>query len=172
MPDFTKNQKTHKMETKTHKINIGDIANKIMQPIAQKQATIKKNSWKPKYSRFKLKIYFKDGNQKVFYSYDIFNRYESGIKRIITDEQVGIEKLFSYIASVQGSIKTACIWVTFQKEQGTDCSQYNFEVYKGINKITGWETPTNHQLHFANGFLNIDVLKLQAMQKIEGKQGS
>ena len=158
------------MDTKTHRMNIGDIANKIMQPIQQKQATIKKQSWKPKYSRFKLKIYFKDGNQKVFYSYDIFNRYESGIKKVVTDEQTGIEKLFSYIASVQSNIKTACIWVTFAKEQGTDNATYNCEIYKGVNKITGWETPTNEKLHFANGFLNTDILKLQQMEKIERGQ--
>lgn len=160
------------MKTTTHThtkqtLNIGDITNKIMQPVTEKRHTIKRNTWKPLFSRFKLKIYYKDGNSKTFYSYDIFNRYQSGIKEVVTDEQTGYQKLFAYITSVQSSIKTCCIYLTLEKEQGTQNAKYEHEIFKGVNTTKGWESRKNERLFFKDGFLASDIFKMQLMEQME-----
>ena len=70
--------------------------------------------------------------------------------------------------SVQHKIKTAVIWVTFEKEKGTDHAQYNFEIFKLLGRISGEPTiKKTDKLFFNNGLLNMEILKLLKLQQIE-----
>lgn len=133
---------------------LNSLVNSIVQPIEQNRAKTKRNKWKPEYARFKLKCYYKDGNTSVHYSYDMYHRYEAGIKQHITDENAGVTKLFSYIASVQHKIKTCIVWVTFEKEKGTENARYNNEVFKAVTRNGLFITERNCKLIFENGKLN------------------
>ncbi len=133
---------------------LSDLASKIMQPSEQNKAKTKRNKWKPEYARFKLKCYYKDGNTSVHYSYDMYHKYEAGIKRHVTDENEGVTKLFTYILSVQHKIKTCIVWVTFEKEKGTETARYNNEVYKGVTRNGTFISERPVKLIFENGKLN------------------
>ena len=160
------------METRTHRQgqqNFGSMAASFLQPIQDKQAQKRRKKWKPDFSRFKLKCYYKDGNTSIHYSYDIYHRYNNKIKSVILDENEGLTKLVTYINSVQHKIKTAVIWVTFEKEKGTDEARYNYEVWKLCNR-SGSPAPEitkSARIYFADGKLNIDILKLEQLEKIE-----
>lgn len=155
--------------TKNKQISFENLTASILDPIQDKQKQKKRNQWKPEYSRFKLKCYYKDGNASVHYSYDIYHKYTAGIKTVITDENEGLTKLITYILSVQHKIKTAVIWVTFDKEKGTEVSQYNFEIFKLLGRISGEPTiKKTDKLFFKEGFLNMEILKLLKLQQIEG----
>jgi hypothetical protein len=152
-------------------LNLNDLAAQFLKPIQAKEDKKKRNQWKPDYSRFKLKCYYKDGNASVHYSYDIYHKYENKIKNVIHDECEGLTKLITYILSVQHKIKTAVIWVTFDKEAGTDKAQYNYEVYKMLSK--SFNDPLikkSDKIYFIEGKLNTQILKLAAMQETEGRK--
>jgi hypothetical protein len=160
------------INTKNQKISFENLTASLLAPIQEKEKQKKRNQWKPEYSRFKLKCYYKDGNASVHYSYDIYHKYTAGIKQVITDENEGLTKLITYILSVQHKIKTAVIWVTFDKEKGTDQAQYNFEIFKLLGRISGEPTiKKTDKLYFKEGKLNLDILKLLKLQQIE-KGGS
>jgi len=154
--------------TKNKQVTFENLTASLLAPIQEKQKQKKRNQWKPEFSRFKLKCYYKDGNASVHYSYDIYHKYTAGIKTIITDENEGLTKLITYILSVQHKIKTAVIWVTFEKEKGTDNAQYNFEIFKLLGRISGEPTiKKTDKLFFNNGLLNMEILKLLKIQQIE-----
>jgi len=161
------------MATET-KNTIAALSAQAMAPMFQKRAAATKKKYKPEYSRFKCKCYYKDGNTGVFYSYDTHHKYKDGQKTIITNESEGLTKLLTYIHTKQHAIKTAVIWATFQKESGTDTARYDNEIYKGVNKNNTFETLVNRKLHFNtsdnknNFYLNTDILKLQLMAEMEG----
>ena len=171
----SRQKKTKKtMETTNQRsgnLNLNDLAAQFLKPIQAKEDKKKRNQWKPDYSRFKLKCYYKDGNASVHYSYDIYHKYENKIKNVIHDECEGLRKLITYILSVQHKIKTAVIWVTFDKEAGTDKAQYNYEVYKMLAK--SFNDPLikkSDKIYFIEGKLNTQILKLAAMQDMEGRK--
>jgi len=150
--------------------SISSIGQLVMQTTLQNRAKTIKNKWKPEFSRFKLKCYYKDGNSSVHYSYDMFHKYTAGIKQRITDEQEGLTKLLTYIFSVQHKIKTAVIWLTFEKEQGTEKSKFDSEIYKGVthNKTDKFETILMQKLIFKNdGTLNLEIAKMQIVKHLE-----
>ena len=157
------------INTKNQKISFENLTASILHPIQDKQKQKKRNQWKPEYSRFKLKCYYKDGNASVHFSYDIYHKYTAGVKTVITDENEGLTKLITYILSVQHKIKTAVIWVTFEKEKGTETAQYNFEIFKLLGRLNSDPTiKKTDKLFFNNGLLNMEILKLLKMQQIEG----
>ena len=147
---------------------LGSLASSFLSPIQEKQKA-KRKKWIPDFARFKLKCYYKDGNASVHYSYDIYHKYENKIKQTITDEGEGLNKLITYINSVQHKIKTAVIWVTFEKEKGVKEAMYNYEVWKLCNRSGSPEPEItkSSRIYFADGKLNTDILKLEQQQKNE-----
>ena len=145
-------------------VDIKSIATKIIAPSVEKQA----KKWKPSHARFKMKIFFKDGNCKTFFSYDIYHKYTAGIKQVVTDESLGLQKLITYICSVQNSIKTACIFVTLEKEKGTDLARYDLTIFKGVNEKEGWNRKVNEPLSFCGGFLQMTDIKNRIIESMKG----
>ena len=82
------------------------------------------NVYKPEQSRFKLVIWFNDGNRRTFFSYD--NVYNNKITHV--DEHEAICKLLRLINQHAGNFKNAQIYATLDPERNKS-SNYNYLIY-------------------------------------------
>jgi hypothetical protein len=96
---------------------------KAEQP-ARQYNKISNNVYKPEQSRFKLVIWFNDGNRRTFYSYD--NVYNNKIAHV--DEHEAICKLLRLINQHAGNFKNAQIYATLDPERNKT-SNYNYLIY-------------------------------------------
>jgi len=96
---------------------------KAEQP-ARQYNKISNNVYKPEQSRFKLVIWFNDGNRRTFYSYD--NVYNNKIVHV--DEHEAICKLLRLIHQHAGNFKNAQIYATLDPERNK-ASNYNYLIY-------------------------------------------
>jgi len=96
---------------------------KAEQP-ARQYNKISSNVYKPEQSRFKLVIWFNDGNRRTFYSYD--NVYNNKIVHV--DEHEAICKLLRLIHQHAGNFKNAQIYATLDPERNK-ASNYNYLIY-------------------------------------------
>jgi hypothetical protein len=81
-------------------------------------------NYKPEQARFKLVIWFNDGNRRTFYSYD--NIYFQKVPHL--DEQQAFIKLIRLINKHAGQFKNAQIFATIDPERQKS-SNYNYLVY-------------------------------------------
>lgn len=80
--------------------------------------------YKPEQSRFKLIVWFNDGNRRTYYSYD--NVYFNKVAHL--DEYEAILKLIRLTKKYAGSFKNAQIYATLDPDRKKD-SNYNYLVY-------------------------------------------
>jgi len=81
--------------------------------------------YKPKESRFKLVVWFKDGNRRYFHSYDNVHKE----KEVHIDEFEGLKKLIRLLNSYKDKYKNAIIYATLDPTRDTK-SNYNYEILK------------------------------------------
>jgi hypothetical protein len=81
-------------------------------------------NYKPEQARFKLVIWFNDGNRRCYYSYD--NVYFDKIPHL--DEHQALIKLIRLINKHAGKFKNAQIFATIDPER-KKTSNYNYLVY-------------------------------------------
>jgi hypothetical protein len=109
---------------------LGEALNDLRQVIeksAQEPRTYNKTSsnvYKPEQARFKLVIWFHDGNRRTYYSYD--NAYQG--KTAHLDEYEAIIKLVRLCKKYAGKFKNAQIFATMDPERRKD-SNYNYLIY-------------------------------------------
>jgi hypothetical protein len=80
--------------------------------------------YKPDQARFKLVVWFHDGNRRTYYSYD--NVYFDKVAHL--DEWKAIIKLMDLTKKYTGKFKNAQIYATIDPDRKKD-SNYNFLVY-------------------------------------------
>jgi len=119
------------------------------------------NIYKPEHARFKLVIWFKDGNTRYYYSYDN-KTYE---KERIIDEYEGLKKLLRLINKYQGKYKNAFIYATLDQDKKT-VSNYNCEIIK--YNIYGTMSANEHA-NFKNEGKNVifDVQRMNYLNKFK-----
>ena len=78
----------------------------------------------PEQSRFKLVVWFHDGNRRTYYSFD--NVYYNKVAHI--DEQEAVMKLIRLTAKYAGKFKNAQIYATLDPDR-KKTSNYNYLVY-------------------------------------------
>jgi len=147
------------METRNGLNSISGVLNNAMKQVNTKQYEKKKNSFKPKFARFKMKVWYKDGNTQVMYGYDFYNQYSNGIKNVITDECLGLSKLKNYITKNNSFIRTAMIFTTIEKEKGTEQSRYDILIYKGVSRNNVFQNDIEIPLKFNLGFIDLFFLQ-------------
>lgn len=81
--------------------------------------------YKPKEARFRLVVWFKDGNRRYFHSYDNVHTE----KKVHVDEWEGFKKLVRLLDSYKGKYKYAIIYATLDPARLTT-SNYNYEIHK------------------------------------------
>lgn len=82
-------------------------------------------SFKPEQARFKLVVWFKDGNRRYFHSFDTKKTKEG----IFTDEYEGLVKLLRLVHSYEGKYKNAIIYANCDPGKPIQAN-FNFEVIK------------------------------------------
>jgi len=109
---------------------LGQALNDLRQAVeksAQDPRAYNKTSakvYKPEQARFKLVIWFNDGNRRTYYSYD--NQYQGKISHI--DEYEALIKLMRLCKQYAGKFKNAQIFATLDPERRKD-SNYNYLIY-------------------------------------------
>ncbi len=84
-------------------------------------------AYKPERARTKLKIWFTDGNEKSFYSYDNRKKPDG---TLFHDEWTGMKKLIRVVNKHYGKYKCAIIFATMANDPLTATSDYNIQTLK------------------------------------------
>ena len=117
-------------------------------------------TFKPDYARFKAVIYFRNGQNRYFYSYDTQQSQNGSF----LDEYVGLTKLLRLILNKKGEYKNAVIYAQVDEIPHTKnnfCYQVaKFDYYGNFkeNKYLAFEP--------VNGNLKLDIAKLKVGSKI------
>jgi hypothetical protein len=113
------------------KLSVEKGFNDFRQAIQESKTPLRKydkqseHIYKPTESRFKLVVWFKDGNTRYFFSYD--NIHEG--KTVHIDEYEGLKKLMRCLNKFEGKFKNAIIYATLDSSRSTK-SNYNYEILK------------------------------------------
>ena len=113
------------------------ICNEIKKEILEQDPNKKKKYiFKPTKARFKLVVYFKDGNKRIFYSYDSFQFN----KKYHIDEFRSVKKLLELVHKYKGTYNNALIYAD-TNTNSLENSKYDIVVSKfdvnGINASNG-----------------------------------
>lgn len=81
--------------------------------------------YKPEFARFKLVVWFKDGNTRYFYSYD--NKHLN--KEVFIDEYEALLKLVKLAHKFNGTYKNAILYATLDPDKKTS-SNYSYQMAK------------------------------------------
>ncbi len=105
---------------------LNDLRQAVEKSAQEPRAYVKKstNIYKPDQARFKLVVWFKDGNRRTYYSYD--NQYQGKAPHL--DEYEALIKLMRLCKNYSGAFKNAQIFVTLDPERRKD-SNYNYLIY-------------------------------------------
>lgn len=149
-----KNATTNK-ERVGESLAIATILNPL-KDFSERKAGSYRKSFRPKYARFKLKFYKKDGETEIRYSYDFYAQYEAGVKKNVIDESEGLGKLLRLIDKRQYKYFTAVIFCKTSQNMSTDVSDYNYPLYVFVNnQLTKYEP----NIHFTpDGKLDVSRL--------------
>lgn len=131
------------------------LVSDVMQPVRKYEQKKKKAKYVPARARFKMKVWYLDGNWSVHYSYDMHHEYKDGVKTRITDEYNGLTKLMKYLNSVNGQLLTGIIWTTLSDNTDTKIQAYNFQVVKYVKNS---KPEINNYLDFKEGILDWKAL--------------
>lgn len=144
---------------RTGSTHIGTLFKPFQEAIAQDQARKKRTQVKPAYARFKCKLYYRDGNASVHFSYDFFYRHENKQKIRVHDEAGGYLKLLNLIRKMidEDKIISAVIWACLTEDTSTDQAVYNFQLFKAVRG----KNPESYQhIRFdPKGMLKLQLLK-------------
>lgn len=105
--------------------DFSSVLTESVQPVRNYEKKVESNIYKPEYARFKLVIWFKDGNRRYFFSYD--NKHYKD--QVIIDEYEGLLKLIRLTHKYQGTFKNAILYSTMDQKKETK-SNYCLEVLK------------------------------------------
>ena len=147
----------------TNNQNTKDLFREALQPVTDHRAKIKRKQYKPEFARFKLKFYWRDGNSSVHYSYDFLFRYTDGVRRTVTDEQLGYSKLVQCIHKNKDLYITAVIWANVSNDISTDTGTYDVEVLKSIRNR---DAKVNPLMIFRHDKLELDPLIISHKKQI------
>lgn len=130
-------------------------------PVRNYNRTSEKPIYKPEASRFKLVVWFKDGNTRYFFSFD-HTKYKDGT---FIDEFEGLKKLIRLVDKFKGTYKNAIIYANLDEKKEIQ-GNYNCEILKynmyGTHK-------TNEHGNFKNEGKNVifDAERMKYLQKFK-----
>jgi hypothetical protein len=113
------------------------------------------NNYKPDAARYKLVIWFKDGNRRTFYSYD--HVYHNKIVHL--DEFESFMKLFRLKNKYEGTFKNAIIYATLDPARSKES---NYNIVMSWTKING-----ENVMNSAGVFRVIDKDNLLYLERLD-----
>ena len=114
--------------------SIGDLMTDLRSAIQKSQEQTReynktsKYIYKPDQARYKLVIWFKDGNKRVYYSYD--HQYHDKVKHV--DEHTSFVKLLKLMGKHVGKFKNAIIYATLDPERKVNTKYTHIICYANI----------------------------------------
>jgi len=142
-------------------LGLGSVLSDSIKP-TRNYEKISTNVYKPEFSRFKLVMWFKDGNTRYFYGYD--NKHTSS--GVHCDEYESLLKLYRMVHKFKGSYKNAIIYATINPLKATAQRGYDWEIIK-------WDMyenkKTNPVINFLNEGKNIN-LDLQKLKNLSNQK--
>jgi len=134
-------------------VDFSTVLKESLQPIRNYEKK-SDNIYKPDQARYKLVIWFKDGNRRYFFSYD--NKHYKDT--IIVDEYEGLLKLIRLTHKYKDTFKNAILYATMDQEKQTK-SNYCVEILKvdiyGNKKTNSFATFKNQ-----NNNVHLDLVRL------------
>lgn len=95
---------------------------------------LERHYYKPEHARFKMVVWFKDGNKRYFYSYDNkhYTYQDSGkkITKVLIDEYEGLKKLLRLVYKYKDKFKNIRIYSNIDINKQTVDGNYNYEILK------------------------------------------
>jgi len=126
---------------------------------------VSNNVYKPEQARYKLVIWYKDGNTRYYYSYD--NQYYNKQKH--TDEYNSLVKLLQLMNKHKDKIKNAIIYATLDIDKKTK-SNYNVNIcWLNFNGNHKENKAVSFKIEGKNNILDLDRLKLYSDPNLIGK---
>ena len=122
--------------------DFSSVLTESVQPVRNYEKKVETNIYKPEQARFKLVIWFKDGNRRYFFSYD--NKHYKD--QVIIDEYEGLLKLIRLANKYKGTFKNAILYSTIDLNKETK-SNYYIEVFKVDIYGNGWPSFKKHKIH-------------------------
>ena len=120
--------------------------------------------YKPDEARYKLVVWFKDGNRRLFYSYD--NIYYNKTKHI--DENESLKKLLRLVHKYKGEYKNAIIYANLDPDRKIKENQFNIAI--AWFKISGQQV-INNAARFVvenqNNILNLKHLEVYSPKEMK-----
>ena len=113
--------------------------------------------YKPDEARYKLVVWFKDGNRRLFYSYD--NMYYNKEKHI--DENESLKKLFRLVHKYKDQYKNAIVYANMAPDRKINANEFNVVV--AWFKLSGQEIINNamrFNIENKNNILNLKHLEV------------
>lgn len=130
------------------------LVNYVLQPVRKYQQKKARKQFVPERARFKMKLFYLDGNTSVHYSYDFYHVYTDGVKKRQCDEATGLIKLMRYLQKVNGKFISAVIWCKLGHDTSTELQAYNCEIVKYVRNR---EPQIDKRINFVNGQLDWSV---------------
>jgi hypothetical protein len=130
-----------------------DQGNQEPRPYAKKS----ENVYKPEQARFKLVVWFHDGNRRTYYSYD--NHYSGKMPHL--DEFEALIKLTRLCKKYAGKFKNAMIFATLDPDRRKD-SNYNYLIYwaKWNGEIEANPAASPFKVQDKNVLLNLNRVEM------------
>ncbi len=120
------------------------------------------NKYKPTEARYKLVVWFKDGNKRTFFSYD--NIYFNKQKHV--DENESLKKLLRLVHKYKDKYKNAIIYVNMCQDRQINSNQFNIAI--AWFKLSGEKVINNAARYVVNGKNN--VLNLRHLEVYSPKE--
>jgi hypothetical protein len=146
---------------------IGDILKDIRSVVDKAQAesrTYDKTSkyiYKPDQARFKLVIWFKDGNKRVYYSYD--HQYHNKEKHI--DEHMSLIKLLKLANKHVGKYKYAVIYATLDPDRIVKTNYSHVIVKINIMGNNDWNKAIRFEVNGKDNLLHLKHLDVYSQKE-------
>lgn len=123
------------------------------------------NIYKPDQARYKLVIWYKDGNRRYYYSYD--NQYYNKVKH--TDEYNSLVKLLQLMNKHKDKIQNAIVYATLDQNKETK-SNYNINIcWLNSNGNHKENKAVSFKIDGKNNILDLERLKLYSDPNLIGK---
>ena len=143
----------------------------VMDQAAEPSRTYNKTSshkYKPEQARYKLVVWFKDGNRRIFHSYDtaVFNKEKHLDEHTSLVKLVKLIKKYQNMPDVGNTVHNAIIYATLDVDRKIT-SDYCYQVYfTNIGEKDFQNNAVDFLVKGKDNVLNLEKLKLYSNKKL------
>jgi len=143
----------------------------VMDKAAEPSRTYNKTSahkYKPEQARYKLVVWFKDGNRRIFHSYDtaVYNKEKHLDEHTSLVKLVKLVKKYQNVPEKGNTVHNAIIYATLDPDRKIS-SDYCYQVYfTNIGEKDFQNSAVDFQVKGKDNVLNLERLRLYSDKKL------